>query len=228
MKRLITSWLSLVSISIPLLAQVSGRLTGTVAGPLGTAVPRVTIRLSVAGSTVPVLEAVTTSDGFFNVPGLRPEYYDLEVEAAGFQRYTLRGIKVDPARETVLPTISLALETVTIRVDVTAPVQTVQTSNVEVATTITNEQVRRLPVLDRSPLALIQTQAGVTNSGGTIVINGQRTASANVTLDGVNIQDNLIRNNSLSYTPNLIALDQISEFTLTSANANASKIGRAH
>src|SRR5262245_13055485 len=222
MKRMMTSWFVLVFVSIPVLAQVSGRLTGVVAGPLGREVPTATIRLSVAGSTVPVLEAATSPDGLFNLSGLRPEYYDLEVEAAGFQRYTLRGVKVDPARETVLPTISLSVEPVTIRVDVTAPIQTVQTANVEVTTTITNEQVRRLPVLDRYPLALIQTQAGVTNSGGTIVINGQRTSSANVTLDGVNIQDNYIRNNSLSYTPNLIALDQISELTLTSSNANAS------
>ena len=53
----------------------------------------------------------------------------------------------------------VAWNPVTQSIDVTADVQTVQTSNSEVATTVTNEQVRRLPMLDRDPMALITTQA---------------------------------------------------------------------
>jgi hypothetical protein len=142
------------------------------------------------------------------------------VEASGFQRSILRGVKVDPAQETALPAITLSLESVNIKVEVVADIQNIQTANAEVSTIITNEQVRRLPALNRLPMNLISTQAGV--SGG--VINGQRASSVNVTLDGININDNYIRE-SFYYTPNLIALDQVAEFTLAASNADATMGG---
>jgi len=52
--------------------------------------------------------------------------------------------------------------------------------------------VRRLPVLDRDPMSLIATQPGEQQRGR---CRHQRTRSSfsNVTLDGINIQDNFIR-----------------------------------
>ena len=35
-----------------------------------------------------------------------------------------------------------------------------------------------------------------------------------MTLDGINIQDNFIRTGGLNFQPNLLLLDQISEFTI--------------
>ncbi len=102
-----------------------------------------------------------------------------------------------------------------------------QTSNAEVSTTISNEQVRRLPLLNRSPLALITSQAGVSNGRGNTVINGQRTSYSNVTLDGINIQDNFIRANALDFLPNLLLLDQVAEFTISTSNTNATAGGGA-
>src|SRR4029077_4821248 len=100
-------------------------------------------------------------------------------------------------------------------------VQTVQTQNAEVSSTITNEQVRRLPMLDRDPVALIATQAGVSSNVDDIVINGTRSSFSGVTLDGINIQDNFIRTGGLGFQPNLLLLDQVSEFTVTTSNSNA-------
>ena len=127
-------------------------------------------------------------------------------------------MKIDPARETSLPAIKLELAAVTQSVDVTADVQTVQTSNAEISTTVTNEQVRRLPMLDRDPMALIATQAGVSSNVDDIVINGTRSSYSSVTLDGINIQDNFIRTGGLGFQPNLLLLDQVSEFTVSTSN----------
>ena len=61
-----------------------------------------------------------------------------------------------------------------------------------------------------TPFALILTQAGVSFNGRSdTVINGQRSSHANVTMDGINIQDNYIRDNAVDYTPNLLLLDQV-------------------
>jgi hypothetical protein len=106
-------------------------------------------------------------------------------------------------------------------------VQTVQTSNAEVASTVTNEQVRRLPLLDRDPMVLISTQAGVSSNADDVVINGTRSSFSNVTLDGINIQDNFIRTGGLNYQPNLLLMDQVSEFTIVSSNGNATLGGGA-
>ena len=87
------------------------------------------------------------------------------------------------------------------------------------------DQIRRLPSLDRSPLALVRTQAGVTNGRANTIINGQRTSFSNVTLDGVNIQDNFLRDNALDFLPNLLLLDQVAEVTVATSNASAANGG---
>jgi hypothetical protein len=202
---------------------VDGRLTGSVIDEDGQPIPLAALNLRPLGSTVPLLAAETTSEGLFSIPGVRPGFYDLVVTAPGFREYVLSSIKLDPARETALPAIVLRVEPLTITVEVTAPLQTTQTANAEVTATITNEQVRRLPALDRIVLPLALTQAGVEND---LVINGQRASGVRVTLDGIDIRDNFIRNNGL-FTPNLIVLDQVAEMTVTTAIANVALSGGA-
>src|SRR5437870_6924279 len=76
-------------------------------------------------------------------------------------------------------------------------------------------------MLDRDPMALIATQAGVSSNVDDIVINGTRSSFSNVTLDGINIQDNFIRTGGLNYQPNLLLMDQVSEFTISTSNTNS-------
>src|SRR5438552_11289433 len=110
-------------------AQVAGRLSGSVTDSSGAAIPDATVNLLLAGGSKPVLTTVTTPEGLFSFTNVRPESYDLTVDAKGFLKYTLRGVKVDPARETSLPKVQLDLASVTQSIDVTADVQTVQTQN---------------------------------------------------------------------------------------------------
>ena len=209
---------ALLCVVLPVFGQVEGGLTGTIIDVNGDPVGGATVSLRPPGSETPVLATATTSEGLFVFAGVRPDFYDLSAMVPGFQAYTLRNIKIDPARETSLPPIALKLEQITLTVDVIARLQTAQTSNASVATTITNEQLRRLPILSRVVLPIAETQAGVAANG---VINGQRTSGVSVTLDGINIRDNFIRDNAF-FTPNLVALDQVAEFSVTTALANAS------
>jgi hypothetical protein len=216
--KIFVCFVILISFVLPISAQVEGRLTGSVIDAEGESVTNATVSLSLAGGAAPVLETVTTSDGIFSLPGVRPDFYDVTVTVPGYQAYTLRNLKIDPARETSLPPFVLKTEQITLTVDVNAPLQTVQTNGAAVATTITNEQVRRLPIVDRIALPLVRTQPGITDDG---IINGQRSSSVNVTLDGINIRDNYLRNSDL-FSPNLVLLDQIAELTITTTIANAS------
>ncbi len=204
-------------------AQDTGRLTGTVTDSSGAVVPGATVNVFLTGGSKPVLSSQTTQDGLINIAGVRSGAYDVTVDSTGFMKYTLRQVHVDPGRETVLATIKLDVASTTQSVDVSAAAQTVQTSNAEISTTVTNEQIRRLPLLDRDPFTLILTQAGVSANGrADTVINGQRASHANVTMDGINIQDNYLRDNAVDFSPNMLLLDQVSEFTVSTSNTNAS------
>ena len=210
----------------PAAAQLSGRISGAVVDASGASVPGAEVRLYLAGGKKPLLSTKTSADGLYNVLGVRPADYDIEVESAGFLKKTMRGLVVDAARETEVPQIRLELASVTQSVEVSAGAEAVETGNAEISDTISTDDIRSLPVLDRDPLALLQTQPGVVSSGNSAtVINGLRTSFSNMTLDGINIQDNYLRDNALDYSPNKLLLGQVRQMTLVSSNANSAASG---
>jgi hypothetical protein len=202
--------------------QDTGRMSGLVVDPSGAAVPGAKVDLLIPGGSTPVASTVTTSEGLYRFTGLRPVYYDISVEMAGFRKAVVRQVKVDPGLELAMTDIRLEVATQAEVVEVVATAQSLQTANAEITATVTNSQVTRLPSLNRSPLAFISIQAGIGGNGRTnTTINGMRPSFANVTIDGVNIQDNFIRTNTLDFQPNMLQLDQVAEFTVSTSNTNA-------
>jgi Carboxypeptidase regulatory-like domain len=209
----------------PVSAQVSGRLSGSVVDRSGAPIMSAKVCLVLPGGTEPVLQTSTNVEGLFNVTDVRPDFYDLTIEAPGFQKYAAQGIKVDPAQETSMQAVTLMPQTVRFTVEVVGNLDRVQTSNSEVSINLTTDQLRKLPALNRLPLSLIRSQAGVSAGRGSTVIDGQRTSFSTVTLDGISIQDNYIRSNGLDYTPNMIILDQVSEVTISTSNSSVALDG---
>jgi hypothetical protein len=204
-----------------LLAQEQGRLTGSVLDPSGAALAHAQIKLLLPGGTRPLFQAETTQDGLFRLTGLRPNTYDLLIEATGFAPHKIDKLAIDPGRETSLPAIRMEIGTTTQTLDVQDQPTQIQTTNAEVTSTLSNEQMHMLPQLDRSPLALIATQAGVGSNGlENTTINGQRTSLSNVTFAGINVQDNYLRENGLDFLPNLLLEDEVAEVTITTSNSN--------
>src|SRR5262249_55182881 len=156
------------------------------------------VNLIIPGGERPLVNVMTDTAGTFNFSNVRPALYDVTVEREGFQKSVIRGVKVDPARETTVPPVRLEVGAISAEVAVVENAVNVQVSSSELSTTITNAQVQRLPNIDRDVLALITTQPGVTDGRGAAVINGLRTAFANVTLDGINIQDNFLKEGGLN------------------------------
>ncbi|MDQ2899510.1 MAG: carboxypeptidase-like regulatory domain-containing protein [Acidobacteriota bacterium] len=195
----------------PLAAQVTGRLAGSVVDPTGAVVPNADVSLARQDAGKALLSTKTTTDGLFNFPSVDAATYNLTVQSAGFGKSQLNGIRVEPARETSLPPIKLEVSTSAQTIEVNESAQSLQTTSAEVATTVTQAQITTLPVLDRQISNLFLTQAGVTNGRGSTVIDGLRTSYANVTLDGVNIQDNFIRSNGLDYLPNKLTISEVAE-----------------
>ncbi len=218
--------LIVLCLALACFGQVAGRISGTVLDATGASIPDAKVKISIAGTVI--AETVTTKEGLFGFSGLRAENYDIRVDATGFTPEILTAVKVDAARDTSVPPITLNPGSVSSTVEVSAAVTTIQTSNAELSTTVTKEQIAALPQLNRSPLALISTVAGVGSNGReNTTINGLRTSYTNITVDGVNVQDNYIRTNALDFLPNLLLLDQIAEMTITTSNGGASIGGAA-
>ncbi len=77
-----------------------------------------------------------------------------------------------------------------------------------------------IPLANRDVTNLIKIaagRAGVHQPDATPRINGGRPTWTQVTLDGINIQDNFIRTNSLDFLPNRPTSDNVAEFSITTS-----------
>jgi hypothetical protein len=94
---------------------------------------------------------------------------------------------------------------------------------------VSRRQIQDLPLNGRNPIELIRLQAGVAGipARQQTTINGGRPTWTQVTQDGINIQDNFIRTNSLDFVPNRPTSDTISEFTITTNTQGADAAGGA-
>ena len=109
-------------------------------------------------------------------------------------------------------------ETVTVSAsDVAAPINI---TNAELSTTVQTQQINDLPLNGRNPLDLAGLQPGVsaTASNRTATINGLRGTFSNLTWDGININDNFIRTDSL-FGAAAPSVPGVAEFTLVTQNA---------
>ncbi len=223
--RLLVAFLTFVL--VPVMAQVTGRLTGTVIDPDGKPVVGARVVLYLADSTVEDSATVTDGSGSFLFPSLRPTYYDMVVEASNFKKISQKGVKIDPLTETPLAAMKLELGETRESVETQAAPQQLQTSTGQVSAVLSQEQVSRLPLAQRDPLALLDILPGVSSNGRASprIINGQSTSFSNITFDGINIQNSFLRGDALSFTSNRLRTDQLSEATIVTANPSAAFSG---
>ena len=204
-----------------------GRLVGTVFDDTGGVLPGVAVTLQneLTGQT----QTTTTTDaGAFVFPQVQPGPYTVTLTLAGFRTATFTGVEVYVGVERSL-TARLEVGPLTETVRVTASDSRVQTTTPEVTQTVVQRQIVDLPLDGRNPIELIRLQAGVpgiVNRTAT-AINGGRPTWTQLTLDGINIQDNFIRTNALNFVPNRPTADTVSELTITTAVPGADAAGGA-
>src|SRR5215471_14666556 len=134
--RIQLTCLVLLLTAVSAYAQVAGRLSGSVVDASGAAVGGAAVSVYIPGGKEPVLKTVTNDAGIFFFIAVRPDRYDVSVEAKGFARTVLRDVKIDPIQETGLPQIKLEVAATVQTVDVSAGAQAVQLSNAEISSTI--------------------------------------------------------------------------------------------
>jgi hypothetical protein len=173
----------------PALAQ-NAELSGVVRDQQGAAVADATVRLVDLATGV----AVTTSSntkGVYVFPSLKPATYRLEIIGAGFAPAVNEALVLNVDQRLVFD-VSLLLEGRAETVTVTSGRSTLSTTDGSVATVIDRRFAADLPTRGRSFSALVSLAPGVTMSptststgGSEFSVNGQRTTSNSLTVDGV-------------------------------------------
>jgi outer membrane receptor protein involved in Fe transport len=204
----------------------TGRISGTITDATGSIVvgAKVVIKSVNTGQSH---ETTTNSSGLYTIPSLRPDTYDVTVEATGFARVTRR-VQVTVGSE-IEASLQLEVGKATTVVEVTSPEGTaaVNTQDQTLSETISSKDIDLLPTSPtRNPYALVGTSGNVTPDsssmrGAGFAINGMRSASTNILLDGADNVDAFTA--SVGQT---IPLDSVQEFSVLTNNFGA-EYGRA-
>ena len=172
--------------------------------------------------------ATTGDDGGYQFLFLIPGTYTLTVAASGFQKYEQTGLQLlvnTPATVNVQLKVGGGKETVT----VTAEEPALNLVDASIGNSFGETQVRQLPLEGRNVPDLLSLQAGVAYTGNRVAdkdqdtrngaVNGARSDQSNVTLDGVDVND---QSSGYAFTSVLpVTQDSVQEFRVTTANYGA-------
>jgi hypothetical protein len=174
--------------------------------------------------------AVSNSDGLFSIPSLPIGTYTVTVTLQGFKTVVIQNVVLTSAAGA---NVKVTLEGRRPAEQVTrlVHVEIVQTQTSGVSQTINTNQILKLPVTSRSALDFVALLPASPRRTAT-ASDDQRLprAAINITLDGINIQDNTLKGSQggdgffAIVSPRL---DAIEEVTVSSAGQGADAPGRA-
>src|SRR4029453_16119684 len=173
------SWAQHVSVN-------TGAIQGRVTDPDGRVINGATVILNNLSLSLR-REAITLVDGTFIFPLVQPsDGYEIEIEAPGFRRQVIQNLIVR-ITETTDASVQLSLGAVSEKVVVVdTGAASVQTTNATLGGTLERKVISNLPIINRNPLQLLATDAGVVSSPGstTLYVNGNRSTFNNYQLNG--------------------------------------------
>jgi hypothetical protein len=204
----------------------TARIDGVVTDPTGSAVPAadVTVTNVATGS---VVKTSTNEKGEYVVPSMQAATYRVNVSKSGFKVASIENVVMNsgvPATVNVKLEIGQTSETI----EVSAGAEIVQATSASVSSTIGGRQLFELPFATRNAVELLVTQPGVqtpTNPRSSSV-NGLPRGALNVTIDGMNSQDNMLKSSDGFFSYIYPSVDGLEELTVTSSAGGAEASGQ--
>ena len=178
-------------------AQVTtSRLSGAVTDPQGAMILGAAVTV-VNEATGAKFTATTSAAGDWDVPSLDIGSYRVTVSARGFKTAVMPHVVLEVNTPGTV-NVKLELGAVTETVTVSTGAQIMETESATVTSTLTGRQIDELPFPSRNALDLAINQVGTSTPGTQVTssVNGLPQSSVNTTLDGVNIQDSLLKSES--------------------------------
>jgi hypothetical protein len=210
---------------LPVRAQEVSGVTGVVLDKSGLAVGGVAVALDNAKTGLH-LETTTNEQGSYQFLRVPPgQGYKLTFAKDGFRKLELSDVALGvETTSTRNATLEVGQVTQTVEVQASAA-ETLNTTDASVGNVLDARTLRDLPSLIReTPAALLGLQAGVVaNSGGSAnqagAVTGSRTDQGNVTIDGIDVNDQA---GGFSFaTVGNAPIDSVQEFRATTANPEA-------
>jgi len=209
-------------------AQATASVRGTVTDPTGSAVVGASVLLANAESKTE-RTATTGAQGEYQFLFLSPGTYTLKVTATGFASYEQTGLQLlvnTPATANVQLKLGQTTESVT----VTSEAPPLNMVDASLGNSFDEIQVKQIPIEARNVPELLSLQPGVAYTGNRPDIdknndtrngsvNGARSDQSNVSLDGVDVNDQA---NGYAFTSVLpVTVDSVEEFRVTTTNYGA-------
>ena len=208
--------------------QATTSIRGAVTDPSGAAISGASVTLTNPEAKTE-RQATTGADGEYQFAFLPPGTYTLGVVATGFQRFQKTDLVLlvnTPATLNVQLKLGSASEVVTVSAEEPA----LNLVDASIGNSFDEKQVRQIPLEGRNVPDLLSLQAGVAYTGNRPDIdrdqdtrngsvNGARSDQSNITLDGVDVNDQA---NGYAFTSVLpVTLDSVQEFRVTTTNYGA-------
>ena|SRR5438477_2444823 len=203
-------------------------LRGTVSDPNGALVTNASVTLN-NPATGFTRSTKTAGDGVYQFQQVPPATYILKVEAPGFATLKQENVTLQVNLPATLD-VAMQVKATTEVVEVSGAAPLVNTTDASQGNVIDSAQIQALPSEGRDPVSILSLQPGVTFFGSTQQVDqsidsrggsvsGARSDQANVTLDGLDNNDQQTGN---AFQGALRApLDSLQEFRVTTSNSNA-------
>ncbi|MGH9481801.1 MAG: carboxypeptidase-like regulatory domain-containing protein, partial [Terriglobales bacterium] len=217
------AWAGLLSAQV----NPTGSLSGVVTDPSGAAVPAAAVVVTEV-ATHRVFNVQSDATGRFVLSNLSPDSYDVVVNHVGFQAGAFRGVVIQVGQTYAL-TAKLQIGAASQTVEVQAGQQVVETQQTAIANQVTGQQITQIPITSRNAqdLAIVLPSMQTTGTPRNSQFNGLPPGALNLTFDGINSQDNLLKSSTGSsfFSTEQPRLDDVQEFNITSAANDASESG---
>jgi hypothetical protein len=200
-----------------------GTIRGTVTDQSGATVPNAAVTVTNTGTGI-TRTTTTTADGSFDIENLQaPGAYDVTVTASGFTKFASTGIQLN-VNQIYVANATMQVGATATQVTVEANPAQINTTSMELGTTITGNTITDLPLNGRNWIQLQQLQTGVvggsdrfgTGSMGTnFSTNGAETQQNSFLVNGVDTADISLNTAGVIPSP-----DAIGEFHMVTSTIN--------
>jgi Carboxypeptidase regulatory-like domain len=174
-------------------------------------------------------ETTTGARGEYDFLSLSPGTYVLIMEMANFRKYEQKNLQLLVNSPTTV-NVTLEVGTSSQTVEVSASAVALNTTDASIGNAFGQNQVMQLPLEGMNVPDLLTLQAGVTYTGNRSdinrdidtrsgAVNGARSDQSNITLDGVDVNDQVHGDAFTSVLP--VTVDSVQEFRVTTSNAGA-------
>lgn len=218
--KFLTAGMMMLLLQAAMYSQTTGSIGGTVTDPNGSVVPGASVK--VKGDAGQEFTATTNDNGVFRISSVQNGFYIVTISAGGFKTLTVTSVKVDVGTPVTVDA-KLEIGNVGEIVEVTGGGEILQTQTATVATSVTGRQITETPIASRDALDLVQLMPGVNTVGAPrrSSVNGLPKGAISITIDGVDVQDNLLRSSDGYFTYVRPRVDAIEEVTISTAATGA-------